>query len=342
MNRQLRQQLLTISGDDNWDDDFPTGISPNGLHLPQLKPQDNFGGLLSSERLKALASDNLKAFASSVDLTLPPKGNEPKPNDNWDANFEGDFNTIRAPMKLGDANTFEMATIRGAGRKASVKTGKPIPRKSSVPKMSQQTTQTPRLPIRSQPANKFVPSMHPALKSRESVEDFSIGFSDDGSVFERPLELLRSKENILSPKLFDIADFGDQHRKPTPRHGNKENSPKEVLVEIQKYVENDGDGDFSDFVSDTTSDDGQLKIIEKSSKSLWPEDDDDEDDPFASMEQGFDEFDMQANIARDKHARMCANIESLVGLLKTGQSEDMLFDVSEQLVRTKTRVIGLC
>lgn len=42
--------------DDNWDDDFASAISPSALQLPHLKPHDNFGGLLSSEKLKAYAS----------------------------------------------------------------------------------------------------------------------------------------------------------------------------------------------------------------------------------------------------------------------------------------------
>jgi len=46
-----------ISGeDDNWDNDFDNAISPSALHLPHLRPHDNFGGLLSSEKLKAFAS----------------------------------------------------------------------------------------------------------------------------------------------------------------------------------------------------------------------------------------------------------------------------------------------
>lgn len=42
--------------DDNWDDDFATAISPSALRLPHLRPHDNFGGMLSSEKLKAFAS----------------------------------------------------------------------------------------------------------------------------------------------------------------------------------------------------------------------------------------------------------------------------------------------
>lgn len=42
--------------------------------------------------------------------------------------------------------------------------------------------------------------------------------------------------------------------------------------------------------------------------------------------------DLEANIARDKYARLCTQIESLVSSLKTDQAEDMLSDIAEQLV----------
>lgn len=60
--------------DDNWDDDFTSAISPSALQLPHLRPHDNFGGLLSSEKLKAYAS-----FETVTEET------------NWDDNFEGEL-----------------------------------------------------------------------------------------------------------------------------------------------------------------------------------------------------------------------------------------------------------
>ena len=44
------------TAEDNWDDDFDSTISPSVLQLPHLRPQDNFGGVLSAEKLKAFAS----------------------------------------------------------------------------------------------------------------------------------------------------------------------------------------------------------------------------------------------------------------------------------------------
>jgi serine/threonine protein kinase len=68
-------------GEDNWDDDFATAISPSALHLPQLRPHDNFGGMLSSEKLKSFASldGTLKSngFDDSSQGTLQP--GEPDP-----------------------------------------------------------------------------------------------------------------------------------------------------------------------------------------------------------------------------------------------------------------------
>jgi len=42
--------------DDNWDDDFASSISSTALQLPHLRPVDNFGGMLSSEKLKSYAT----------------------------------------------------------------------------------------------------------------------------------------------------------------------------------------------------------------------------------------------------------------------------------------------
>ena len=49
------QSPSTLS-DDRWDDDFETAISPSLLRRPRLQPQDNFGGLLSAEKLRLFAS----------------------------------------------------------------------------------------------------------------------------------------------------------------------------------------------------------------------------------------------------------------------------------------------
>lgn len=80
------------TADDNWDDDFASAISPSALQLPHLRPHDNFGGLLSSEKLKA--------FASFETVTEEA---------NWDDNFEGDL-TMKSPLQSNESDPME--TIR--------------------------------------------------------------------------------------------------------------------------------------------------------------------------------------------------------------------------------------
>jgi hypothetical protein len=116
-------------------------------------------------------------------------------------------------------------------------------------------------------------------------------------------------------------------------------------VEIQRYAEDEDDEDFSDIFgkdsaitekdeSDRGSEDGMgaLMLHSKLSNNSWLGDEDDEDDPFASLEQGFDEMDLQANIARDKHARLCTMVEGLVSSLKVTEEHETIAKVSEQIV----------
>ena len=78
--------------DDNWDDDFDSAISPTALQLPHLKPRDNFGGLLSSEKLKAFASFETVSEEA-----------------NWDDSFDDDA-TVKSPMR--PTNPDPLKTIR--------------------------------------------------------------------------------------------------------------------------------------------------------------------------------------------------------------------------------------
>lgn len=67
------------AADDNWDDDFTTPISPSALQLPHLRPHDNFGGMLSSEKLKAFASFESVTDNNFQDGNGELEHNEPDP-----------------------------------------------------------------------------------------------------------------------------------------------------------------------------------------------------------------------------------------------------------------------
>ncbi|CAL3971303.1 hypothetical protein PZA11_007826 [Diplocarpon coronariae] len=332
------------TSDDNWDDDFATSISPSALHLPQFKPHDNFGGMFSSDRLKAFAS-----FEMTNDE-----------NDNWDSNFEGDLLTIKGPRKIVEPDSHELETIRPYRIKPTVVTQNIIPIPAAKPP-SRKTSRSepPRLkpPVKTQAEHKFaLPERPAAIFQEQAIEDYSDLFIDNDSVFNRRLSII--KDDALSPKLFhpsDLTSLPRSAQSPVTVNGSmRKNPPQEQdqamrrtrsSVEIQRYAEDEDDEDFSDIFgkddaivetdeSDRGSEDGvrALMLHSKLSNNSWLGDEDDEDDPFASLEQGFDEMDLQANIARDKHARLCTLVEGLVSSLKVTEEHDTIADVSEQLL----------
>ncbi|RDL38065.1 Cell division control protein-like protein 15 [Venustampulla echinocandica] len=333
-------------GDDNWDDDFTSSISPSALHLPQFKPHDNFGGLLSADRLKAFASFDMQNEDS----------------DNWDSNFKGDLSTLRGPHRSIEVDTHELETIRPYRVKPTVVTQDikpPTTSKHGSRKTSVSAPPRPKSPIKVQADEKLVLPIRPgAIYREQSVEDYSDIFMENDSIFDRRLSII--KDDALSPKLFHPSDLtslprsaqspvtnvhGSMRRKPISRREDPSMRRTRSSVEIQRYAEDEDDEDFSDifgkddatverYESDRGSEDGvgALMLHSKLSNNSWLGDEDDEDDPFASLEQGFDEMDLQANIARDKHARLCTMVEGLVSSLKVTEDPDTLSDLSEQLL----------
>jgi len=121
----------------------------------------------------------------------------------------------------------------------------------------------------------------------------------------------------------------------SPTSPNRPMRRSRSAIEIEKFAENEGDADFSDiFLPDDSvtdrdeSDHGSeaggdgLMLMSKISGDSWLGDDDDEHDPFASLDQGFDQMDLEANIARDRHARLSERVELLVRSLSLSGSED--------------------
>ncbi|KAI9798306.1 MAG: hypothetical protein M1833_004878 [Piccolia ochrophora] len=341
-----------------WDDDFASSIPTRALNLPHLKTHDNLGSILSA--------DKLKAFAQVDNAT---------DDEDWNNNFEGDL-TVKSPLQLKEADPLQ--TIRPYFPKQAdaeeIRTSAPT---RSPERKSGKTSKMPPPPSSKQGLQAAVPlSKRPAMTYRESsVEDYSDLIPPSDETFDRKLEglkvsrdwayyevaltdIVRQKENSLSPKLFDPSDLRSQRRAvPSaavtgsvrhPRSASMESNEIPIRrtrssVEIQRYAEDEGDEDFSDIFgqqihhaekvpSDSGSDHGTLMLNSKLSNNSWLGDEDDEDDPFAQLDDGFDEMDLQANIARDMYARLCTQVESLVSSLKTSQSDDTLAELSERLM----------
>ena len=83
-------------------------------------------------------------------------------------------------------------------------------------------------------------------------------------------------------------------------------------------------------------------LMSKLSNSSWLGDEDDEDDPFAMMDPGWNEMDLESNIARDRQARLAEKVEELVRSMKTTEGEDILAELAEDLVSLVLVGMGKC
>lgn len=147
---------------------------------------------------------------------------------------------------------------------------------------------------------------------------------------------------------------GSLHRQAVSSRLSAPSEPQPVRrtrsqIEIQKFAEGEDDEDFSDILgpndtlaekedSDRGSEDGAggIMLLSKLSNNSWLGDDDDEDDPFAMMDPEYNEMDLEANIARDRHARLAERVEELVQLLKIGTEitgEERVSDVAAELLQ---------
>lgn len=320
-----------LDNDDNWDDDFDS-VSSSALRLPHLKPQDNGDGLFSVERLKSFAT-----FDSVLDI-----GQDELPR--------------ASPVHFSQADPLETVrpwTPQKPHEFGNGKPAKPLQLKTQLPRASLgKPAQAPRgsqVTFQSKPSNGF------REEATESYDDL-LPDSDD-FIFNRKIDALKlGDDDSLSPKLFHPSDLkstpkanqGSRRGGGSLRHHASPDEHKRMPLNrtrsdlaIQKYAEEEDEDpeDFLDVVasvahSDSGSEHGALMLANsKTLNSSILVDDEDDDDPFASLEADFDEMDLETNAARDRHARMCTLVEDLVSSLKPGMDEDDLFEISDQLMQ---------
>ncbi|KAL7268257.1 Protein kinase of the Mitotic Exit Network [Rhizina undulata] len=336
--------------DDNWDDDFASIISPSALQLPRknmMEPHP-LGGSQSSERLRTFASND-------------------GANESWDDNFEGEL-TVKHTGHM-DEEEESMQTIRPYFPR---QTEPPI---YDEPPMRPVTEKSPPPPEPSPPAL-FKPRrlMLPTRNSRptsmfreDPFEDYSDLAPENEASFAKKVDLM--KDASLSPRLFHPSDLKSL---PRPSYSSQTGSLRRQMpvgeterdvhvmrrsrssLEIQRYAEAEGEEDYSDIFgseagtdetgSETSGDEQSLLLT----KLSWLGDEEiDEDDPFSQLEEGFDETDLEANIARDKYARLCLLVDNLVSSLKTTQTDDELEEIACSLINvlaespdSKDNIIG--
>lgn len=168
-----------VADDDNWDNDFATAISPSALHLPHLKPQDNFGGKLSADRLKLFAS---------IDETSV--------RDNWDEHFEGDLQTVKSSSRQFLDQDPQEQTIRPTPRRSSKSAESSKSQHGHKKNRSKQSSSNvpllQKVPSKPSLSSKFELPLRPeAIYREQSTEDFSDLFPESDSLFTRKMSRAR-------------------------------------------------------------------------------------------------------------------------------------------------------
>lgn len=172
------------TADDNWDNDFDTAISPRALQLPHLRPQDNFGGLLSSDKLKQFAS-----------LELPIG------EDNWDNSFQGQlaFNDTSQTSPSDPLETIRPSQAKRGDlrhRNPSLTQPSPPQRHSEAPR-EDKILPTPNQIDSLSVIKQQTPS---TLSYRESdEEDYSDIIADDATTFDVKIGI-KKVALILNPQ----------------------------------------------------------------------------------------------------------------------------------------------
>ncbi|EMC97528.1 hypothetical protein BAUCODRAFT_69016, partial [Baudoinia panamericana UAMH 10762] len=325
---------------DNWDNDYESlSASLSALQLPEhRRPQDNFAGLFTAERLKQYATEAIPGLDGKVEQ--------------WDEEFPDGELTVRSPLQLAAGDALE--TVRPFYPKESearTQILKPTAKPTSKPTASAKAKQTSPSLL----AKRLTPVPTPSDKERfreDDEEDYSDLVPDDEMAFQKKLAGFSPSRPYDPRNLRGMqTKLGGSVRRRTHTPTNLVHDAAAMKrtrssLEIQKYAE-DEDEDFGDVIfgdgDDTTP--MQLQPIKQrsphgSTAGLWSspndEEEDDEDDPFAAMEEELDVVDLESNVARDKHARLCTLVEGLVSDLKVTQPEDVLCEIVEQLLQVLT------
>lgn len=109
-------------------------------------------------------------------------------------------------------------------------------------------------------------------------------------------------------------------------------------AEFNKYAETD-DEDYDDvfFAKPSGPTAPPLQLTTRlSNKSWFGDEQSDEEDPFAEIDEGFAEDDLEANLQRDKHARLCNSVNQLIDELTPAAPDFQLQEACNQLLTILT------
>ncbi|CCJ30742.1 unnamed protein product [Pneumocystis jirovecii] len=299
----------------NWDNDFITDISPsklvssNSYNIDDLKSKYSQYKNIKSYKFKQM-SDKLKDDMNQEIEKEVALVNFSKLNVSSNEDFEDNMKTIRPikNIKLDNESFLDKKLNTGL---------------IEVNKIADTT------------------SFH-----HEIIEDYSDLVLENEHSFAQKVDQYK-RDNLASPRLFhpnDIKILSQPSYVLTKSHScqnssvlsteNNSFSVANCSTEISQYIEHDDDEtDYSNIFTHLNQRDEQgnlsysdtLMLNTKLSHNSWLGDDvSDEDDLFLQINEGFEEMDLDANIAREQQARTAERVMFLVDSLKVDQDESSL------------------
>ncbi|KAJ1303227.1 hypothetical protein OPQ81_011425 [Rhizoctonia solani] len=160
----------------------------------------------------------------------------------------------------------------------------------------------------------------------------------------RPLsgQYSRPEPSPITPAPQSAPVLGGQHRSASQSHpagsfGRKSQPQGQGQSELERYTE-DEDEDYEDVFGKPGGNAPEvqmhtLQLNTRLSKRSWLGDEDsDEEDPFAEIDEGFDEHDLETNLNRDRHARLTASVNALIDKLEPNAPDYQQREACDELL----------
>ncbi|KAI0770584.1 kinase-like protein [Fomes fomentarius] len=277
---------------DNWDDDFEEGISLTKLHALD-KPQVEEDNTDNAQTIRPVRSPSGLGTTVPLPVSKAPEPQiEPIAEDYSDMVFDED--EVKLQEKVAD---FKMKnSVRGGlFHPKDIKTFGIQP-----PSPGPMTAPLPGLTHR---------------RSRPSLSIISAGPASGPA---------SARAHSRSSSFVGNDSFG------------REQARRLQAADFDKYAEDD-DEDYEDVFGKANGTSAQpmqtLQLNTRLSNKSWFGDEDDEEDPFAEIDEGYaDEEDLEANLQRDKYARLSNTVTQLIDELTPSAPDFQLRDACDQLL----------
>ncbi|THH12926.1 hypothetical protein EW146_g7242 [Bondarzewia mesenterica] len=285
---------------DNWDDDFEEGISLSKLQALEKNLVDEDKPEVD-DNAQTIRPNRSPGSAGGTKFLKPPASEiVPIVEDYSDLGIDEDDEWQEKFADFKMKNSFR----KGLFHPDDIKTLglapiSPGPKTAPLPELSRKPSRpllSPRTPSSAYPG----PMSARSLSQSHSRSSSFVG-STNGSFGRSEVKKLHSQGEFGKYTEDDDEDYDDVFGKP---NGTSSEQPMQTL---------------------------QLNT-RLSNKSWLGDDDFDEEDPFAEIDEGYAEDDLEANLQRDKYARLTNQVNQLIDELTPSAPDFQLRDACDQLL----------